>query len=109
MTQNLKKIHWGNGLWGPLIFFAIGLLCFYAPAEMLSTLDRSSRDSLPNKTWFSYACGIIFCSGAIVFHANEYWKPRGYRKISTCGLLIGISFNLAGWAYVLWSIGSPWP
>lgn len=103
-----KKPNWGGSLWGPLIFFVIGFFFFIEPERMISTLGKSAYESLPNKAWFGYALGIICCSSAIIFHTDGYWKPKGYRKISTCVLAIGVACNLAGWAYVMWSIGSPW-
>jgi len=100
-----KKPDWGGSLWGPLFFFASGLLCLYAPEEMLSD---PGWDSIPNKTNFGFACGAIFCGGGIVFHADGYWRPKGYHKVSMCGQLLGVSLVLAGFAYVLWTTGFPW-
>jgi len=104
-NSNNEKKDWAGSLWGPLAFFSMGLLCFVAPEEML---NDPGWKFVPNKTNFGRACGAIFLGGAIVFHAHFFWKPKGYRKFSTCGLLLGAVLILTGWAYVLWITGLPW-
>jgi len=101
---NDEKQLWGGGIFLPLFFLGFGLLSFIAPENMLKWVDSSN---LPNANRFSYALGIICCGVAILFHGHEYWKPKGFPIVAKSLITVGAALFLAGWVYVLWSIGLP--
>ena len=87
------------------IFALIGLLCFIAPEAVL---DDPAWDVLPNRRFFSYANGLTFLGGAILFFASDDSMVKHRTKIRALLRCLGTTHLLSGIAYVAWSLYHAW-
>jgi hypothetical protein len=83
------------------VFGLIGVYCFLAPEALR---NDAAWDDLPNKRFFSYANGLIFFGGAILFLAHHDPTVKQWPRTRASARRLGTALLLAGIVCVAWSI-----